>query len=276
MSQPLDIQALRNPSPERQAFIDTVGEALDAALERDVQTIQAVLWYARVHPNGVQEQSQQARRMDFPVDGSDPTHIVDHVVGSFVDRSPGDGFVGRIRVTLEDGGGEVPEPLGSFERFVQIGDLNHQMGHDPHDPYGHNQLPPPGYPPRAPQFGGFGGGGGQGGGPPPGYGRLAGGDPYGGGGPMFPGGPMTLDEEMDQEKQGMMLAMSSANERRLDMVLRQNQFLMERWMDTNAHFLQTQGYVMQLASHYMNRAPSTGLLCSIRSPCWGGNGHGPQ
>jgi len=60
-------------------------------------------------------------------------------------------------------------------------------------------------------------------------------------------------DEMDQEKQGMMLAMTGANERRLDMTLRQNQFMLERMMEMNSHFLTTQGYVMQLASYYMNQ-----------------------
>lgn len=250
MTQPIDIQALRDPSPHQQVLVETIGEALDAALENDVQVLLATLTYARVHPGGQQGPEELARRMEFPVDGSDPARIAEHVISSYMDRSPGEGFIGRIKIHLSDGGGEFQATLGTFERFVQIGDTNHQTQHDPygHDPYG--RLPPPGAPPYPPQYGG-GGGGGYGPPPPPGYGGGYGHMPPGG--PMFPGGPMTLDEEMDQEKQGMMLAMSGANERRLDMVLRQNQFLMERWMDTNSHFLQTQGYLMQLASYYMNR-----------------------
>ena len=272
MPQPLDIQALRNPSPDQQAFVETIGEALDTALENDVQVLQAILWYARVHPNGTQERPEQARKMDFPVDGSDPEKIVDHIVGSYVDRSPGDGFVGRLRIVLQDGGADQAEPLGSFERFVQIGETNHQMGrenHDPygnhHDPYGNQHLPPPsgmgGYPP-APHMGG-----GYGPPPPPGYGGGYGAMQQD---PMFPSGPMTLDEEIDQEKQGMLLAMSGANERRLDMSMRQSQFLMERIMEINGHYLQTQSYLMQLASHYMNRYQPP------PAPSGGGGGGGEQ
>ena len=248
MPQPIDIQALRTPSPDRQAFLETIGEALDTALENDVQTIQAVLWYARVHHNGTQERSEQTRRMDFPVDGSDAGQIADHILQSYVDRAPGDGFVGRIKIVFHDGGDTTDQPFGSFARFVQIGETNHQTGHDPHDPYANHHLPPPGmggYPPSSPYA--------PSPPPPPGYGGYGG---YGGMGPgpaMFPQGPMTLDEEMDQEKQGMLLAMFGANERRLDMSIRQNQFILERFMEINGHYLQTQTYLMQLAAHYMNR-----------------------
>ena len=73
-------------------------------------------------------------------------------------------------------------------------------------------------------------------------------------GPMqnFAPGSMEMDE-MDEEKQGMLLAMMGANERRLDMHMREKQYLLDRMMDTNTHLLQSVGYVMQLANVYMNR-----------------------
>ena len=141
MSQPLSIESLRAPSPERSAFIDTISEALDECMERDIQTLLVFMGYARVHPNGVQDPPQLSRKADFPVSGADPGQIVDHIVSTYADRAPGEGFVGRIQVRLEGVDGEHTQTLGVYERYVQIGDVNYQRGHgDEYARGGH--LPP--------------------------------------------------------------------------------------------------------------------------------------
>jgi len=270
MSQPLDIQALRTPSPERDALLEALGEALDTAIEKDLQTLRAVLWYAHVHTNGVQGELQQSGRPEFPAEGASVEQLAETLISSYIDRAPGDGFIGRIRMVIEGVGGEDGEPpLAPFERLVQIGEPNHQSAYGDHGGF----LPPP---------------------PPPGryrgdpyrdrdpYGGRGGyyDDPYNQGPPRMPPmghgfmgpDPNNFGDEMNQEERGMAMAMSAANERRLDMLMRQQQFLLQQNVESYHHQQQVNHNFLQLVGIVLQRSLPA---LDVRAEQGGGGGMHP-
>ena len=238
MTQPIDIQALRNPSPDRQALLDTLAEALDEAVSKDITSIRVFLYYAAVQPNGMMDRRQQSRRPEFPVGSSDPDQIADQIVSSYVDRAPGDGFVGKIIIVIEDSAAPGSPPLGTFERLVQIGDINLQLPGG--EEYGGGRMERGGYgrrerhddydmpvPPPIRQSAEFAMGG------------------------SFGSGP---EEMMQQEMHGQGMAISSAQERRMDQMLRQNQFLVNQNANLLHNQQQSMQYFLQLNALVMGRA----------------------
>jgi len=253
MTQPIDIQALRNPSPDRQALLDTLAEALDEAVSKDIGSIRTLLYYAAVQPNGMMDRRQQSRRPEFPVDSADPDQIADQIVSSYVDRAPGDGFMGKIIIVIEDAAAPGSPPLGTFERLIQIGDLNLQLPGG--EEYGGGRMERGGYgrrerhddydmpiPPPMRQSGDFSMGG------------------------AFGSGP---EEMMQQEVHGDLRASNNAGERRMDQMMRQNQFLVNQ----NANILHNQQqqmqYFLQLNALVMGRALPA--LDFRQQPSGGGN-----
>ena len=269
-----DFDALQTPSPDRQALLDVIREALDAALEQDHSQIQVVLSYAQVGPNGVMDRPTVSRQLSLPTDGTDPAQAADAILDSYLNRAPGEGFVGQIRVEfLAEDDGET-YALGVYERRVRIGNANHQLP----GPDVAGYLPPP-YPGASPAYGGMG-------------------DPYGGmGGPRRPYGPMPPEpmdhrgfghgpvpqmDELTEEQHGMLLAQNAANERRLDLVFRQNQHLVDHLLQTNQHFIQFASYYMnqyqspQMPSGGGAESPIAAIIGGLLSMWMGGQGGGQE
>ncbi len=251
-----DFDALQTPSPDRQALLEVIREALDAALEQDHQQLQAVLTYARVQPNGITDRPTVSRQLSLPTDSADPNQVADAILDSFLNRAPGEGFQGQIRVEFFAESHEENYALGVYERLVQIGNVNHQMpgmgGHLPHHG-GQGQLPPPHFPPPSmPQGGGYG------------YGMNH-------EVPSFGQGPVPPMDDLTEEQHGMLMARAAADERRTDALLRQQQYLLDKVVEMAGTNQQNLSYVMQLAAHYMNRYTPP----SMPAPTGGGGADSP-
>ncbi len=237
-----DFAALQTPSPDRQALLEVIREALDAALEQDHRQIQAVLTYAQVQPTGTMDRPTVSRQISLPSSGADPEQAADLILDSFLNRAPGEGFQGKIRVEFLAEDEEGTYALGAYERLVQIGEPNHQL---PGAGFGgHLPPPPPGMPPMP--YGAYGGHN-----PRPHH-HMPPMDP------AYPGGGMPQMDDLSEEQHTVLLAGYAANERRLDMVLRQQQDLLDKYVEHHQHLI-------QFASYYMNQ---------YQAPAQGGGGGG--
>ena len=248
----IELESLLEDTPDGQALREVIQEALDQAAELDLDQINVVLRYARINQGGREDRLREARSMSVP-SNSDAGQVAREIVQTFVTRAPGNGFVGRIEIVMLDPQ-EAGTPLGTLERFVTIGE----------DPQGESA----GYDPR--MAGGYDPGGGYGqdptGGWPPGigpYGPPAPGPMGGGYGPpgMPPGGffdpTMYQQQEPDSmsiEERGMALAQMGGNERRLDMLLQQNRFLVQTIVNQNFHNDRVMQHYLQLNGLVMGRA----------------------
>ena len=233
-----DFDALQTPSPDRQALLEVIREALDAAVEQDFQQLQAILSYAHVQPNGVTSPPTVARQLSLPSDSADPEQAADAILGSFLNRAPGEGFQGQIRVEFLGESDDNTYALGVYERLVRIGNVNHQLGAGGNGGY----LPPPTYPGDWQQDGQPDGRHGQGRYGPPHHDV-----------PAFGHGPVPPMDDLTEEQHGMLMARAAADERRTDALLRQQQYLLDKVVEMAGTNQQNLVYVMQMASYYMNR-----------------------
>jgi len=244
------LESLVEETPDGQALREVLQDALDQAIELDLDSINIVLHYARINQGGREDRLREARSMAVPAN-SDAAQVAREIIQTFTTRAPGNGFVGRIELVILDPQ-EAGTPLGTFERFVTIGEDPAEQGYDPgygqqqpgggygHDPYG-------GYPPGIGPYGP----------PAPGPG------PMGGYGPpnMPPGGffdPTMYGQgepdSMSIEERGMALAQMGGNERRLDMLLQQNRFLVQTIVNQNFHNDRVMQHYLQLNGLVMGRA----------------------